>query len=173
MAEPRPGKPISATAYKSMQDRAWKRLSSAERDAVSKYALGWHSHINKRLRTGEPHANAAHDRDLRTSITALDRAIAKSKLTHATVLYRGVTHLDDAHVGDVLPDPAFMSATIEPSMAAHFAGSRGRVVHIYAPAGTHAHALSGASEREMLLARDTLLEVFRVNGRDIYATIVR
>lgn len=169
--------PLDWSEYDSLVEGFSDRLSTEERNAFKQYSHpnnGVFAGINAKLRTGSP-----IDGSNLPTARALDKAIAGSPAETDLLVYRGVNPGDaadrmaGAKVGEVLSDPAFLSATADEKIATEFAkrGSSkdGRVVSMeievpkdspIAPVPSFKDATYDSSkEREFLLPRDTKLQV--------------
>lgn len=132
--------------------------------------------------------------EARPNIELIDQLFNRgAELKQPTLLYRGIknsnyipqqeyaNYVKSLKAGDILEEPGFMSTTIDRDMAEGFAKS-GFVFEIEAPTGTK--VLSplmndelmrpyADPERELLLPRNSKLEILEVNGNVIKARIVK
>lgn len=111
------------------------------------------------------------------AVKQLDRAIDASQLEAEKVLYRG-TKRADPQVGDVISSPAYTSTSKSRKRGLSFAGNKGTLWQITAPAGTRGLEIDegpNTHEEEVLLGRDQRLRVTAVtreNGANVVHAIV-
>ena len=139
-------------------------LKQPEKRALQKYTqdegAGSYAAINGRLRSGNVSG---------TEIEALDSAIAKGSLDEPTLVYRGFSGdslPSDNLAGATVSDRAYLSTSVEASVARDFAGPNGTVAEMRLPKGSQGlwlggkAALSGfGSEGEFLMGRNSRFRV--------------
>lgn len=131
--------------------------------------------------------------DARPNIALIDSLFERSAgLQRPTILYRGIKNsnyipqqkyaqiIKNLKVGDVLEEPGYMSTSIDRDMAEGFS-KNGFVFEIEAPAGSKVISPLmndellrpyADPERELLLPRNTKLQIVAIDGNTIRARIV-
>ncbi|MDQ8757941.1 ADP-ribosyltransferase [Sphingosinicella sp. LHD-64] len=146
-------------------------LTTEEKSAVTAYTSSYYRAINACLR-----GDGGCDDKVKSTIEALDRAIAKSLLPAEQVVFRGVSdnyasylRSSGLRTGSVVIDDAYVSTSRDPKKASFFAAipPEGLIMKIHIPAGSLALDVAPYSdfpaEEEILLPRGTKL---RVTGYD-------
>lgn len=164
----KPAKEI--TAHGESMSAGWRKgLSEGEHHAVRTYTGEAYSVINAGLR--DPKGPAATLKQ--PMVKDLDRAIGKSSLKEATVVYRGVSDLSKLGIdpattkaGHTVKDPAYMSTSLNSKLAGKYAGKSGAVLKITAPKGARGASMGGISrwpkEHEVLFARGSGIKVTKI-----------
>ena len=149
------------------------QLTDTEFKAVQNYTGAGYKEMN-RIARGEIKEQDAHPAVVER-IKQLDKAVEKGKLAAPTTLYRGISRDSAAKLfgseiktGDHFVDKGFVSTSKGQDFANQWKGSSGIVLHIAAPKGATAldvHKMSsvGASEREIILPRNSKFEVTSVS----------
>lgn len=146
-------------------------------------AVGYYSVINAMAR-GADLPSQPDDDDLEAMddmVAGMESALAKSRLTKRTVLYRGVTDLPDVAVGDTIEDSGWPATSLDAQMARDFAnpelnpyGNPGesKVMVITAPAGHPALLIDTSVQREIVLGPGVPMRVTRIDGDEVHLEVV-
>jgi uncharacterized protein len=162
--------------HKSLGSEFKKSLTESEQFAVRTYTGEAFTPLNNELRNPKT-AKAAIKKPL---FKDMDNALNKSSLKEDTVVYRGIKDPSklglspNMAIGATVKDPGYMSATLNPKVAAKYAGD-GAVLKIAAPKGAKGASVGGISrypkEHEMLFARGSGFKVTGVSkegGKTVY-----
>jgi hypothetical protein len=158
--------------YHAGMSREWADgLTRRERGAVEYYSSTAFGAMNALARTGS-HTGTVRRQVIEEEVAHLEKALEKSSLEEAVVVYRGVSdhRALGLEPGATVTDRGFMSASLSPKVAAQFAGKGpdAALLEILAPAGSKGASVAGMSgregEREVLFARHTTL---RIVGRRV------
>ncbi len=150
-------------------------------DALEEYTRDGYEAINSQLRDG-------FDNGMEREIAAIDDAIENFRTPESLVVYRGLRG-DPAQIlkvldaGDTIEDPAFISSSLERSVASRFSGSdvegpdEGVILVILMPDGRRFYPMDGkgyglGDEHEILLPRDLVLRVVEKRDRVIVCEVV-
>ena len=144
-------------------------------DALADYGGNGGVELNDALRTGE-----ALDADFAEWVQTLDEAMAP--LPNPTIVHRGLKgdfksiFGEDAQVGGVIHDPAYLSTTHNEALAQQFVGRKGVTMEIEVPADTPVAFLQdNGLGSELVLGRGQTLKITEVleDGNKIKAQVVR
>lgn len=150
------------------------QLTKAERGSLSAYTFKADRPINRQLRT-----NTCCKRNTAGHVKRLDSAFDKAAYPKTVTTYRGIDEkLFDGIASratpgkTVLRDPAYMSTSLERSVAHGFAKQgkgRGGIIKVKVPAGARALNVTTISEfkgeREVLLGRGSKYRVTKIDTR--------
>jgi phage gp29-like protein len=166
---------------KEIDAAAEKLFAHPKLSALQAGAVGWYkgeegyARINSALRAGRPDAVREH-------IERLDQAIAASKAKADLVVYRGLSRRHvaggdlESLVGATIADGAYASTSLNPRVARNF-GGRGdsAIIEIRVPKGApalYADRVKNFHENEVLLPRNAVLKVSKVEGNTVVAEFV-
>lgn len=124
-------------------------------------------YINPVLR-GERKSNKKID----DAIAKMDRIISVCRTKNNLILYRGSgSYLDNANEGDTLHDKAFLSTSLDPSIATGEFSPSGRYLALEYPLGFP--AIPGSwNEHEVVLPRSLTLQIYEIIGKEYRAIVV-
>lgn len=145
-----------------------KKERGIDRKPAIREYFGNSTRINTALRKGKI------DAEVQAIIDEMDSAMKLTKLKSPLVVFRGVSGaiIQDAAEGDIITDPIYWSTAVDPQQAKKFARSEGSVLmHIELPEGTNCIA-ENATETEVLLPRNTSVQITRVEGDNVFAVLV-
>ena len=178
---------VTAAGFKSNQKRDDKgRWSEVSGTTLAKhyYAGAGFRNLNQALEQGKPLSSVPSryvtvstkkDPFMSVEFTAeravkqLDRAIAGSQLDVDTPLFRGTEAKSPPKVGEIVTSDAYTSTSRDRKRGLSFAGAKGTLWEITAPAGTHALDIDegpNTHEQEVLLGRKARLRVTGVTKKD-------
>lgn len=142
-------------------ENGFSKLSRDEQNALDNYAGAGYRRINDKLRFGTGFSSITEEQ-----IIHIDSAMSKSALTEDVVVYRGMktAHLFPLKEGTEFIDKSYVSTTLKPEKANHFARLQDgptAIVKIIVPAGTNVAIPAGRlthngklyDEAEILLPR--------------------
>lgn len=166
-------------------------LSDNQRDVLDKYTERHSKYINQYLRwTGdqdELEDTVGPTDDLEEMSKSLDKLFESQPVTHsAFTLWRGTTNRELGSLGEIKPgntitDPGFLSTTSDEEHAKNYPHSYERktdgvILEIHVPKGAKAisieRTMNRPAEREVLLPRDTKLEIQSVSDGKVVANLV-
>jgi hypothetical protein len=145
-----------------------KKERGIDRKPAIREYFGNSTRINTALRKGQV------DNEVQKIIDEMDAAMKLTELKEPLMVFRGVSGaiIQDAGVGGIVTDPIYWSTAVDPQQAKKFARSEGSVLlHIELPKGTNCIA-ENATETEVLLPRNTAIQVTRIEGDNVYAVLV-
>ncbi len=158
------------------------RVDADEAEALAKYGTTYFDSINPYLRGLQiPDYAPTHDTDeIEDIITRLDSAIQKGSTPARLKVFRGLGVDSPNALNELIPDPAFLSVSLDRETAKYFArwaqeaGKIPVVLELVLPKGTKAayvSLFSGLPEAELLLERQAELEIISIKkrGDTIYA----
>lgn len=144
-----------------------KKDKAIDRKPAVREYFGNSTRINTALRNGDV------DADMQETIDEVDAAMALTKTKTPLVVFRGVNGdaLDGLSAGDTFSDRIFLSTALDPQQAKKFArGDNSKLMHIEVPTGTNVIA-ENRTETEILLPRDTQIEITGVEGDNVYGVV--
>jgi SPP1 gp7 family putative phage head morphogenesis protein len=190
-AKPEPTGPLTKDELKEWKgQKEWKadkgyfgKLTHEQLDAFQDYSGHMYSNINDYLRHGKNPVDlnrGDHAKLLATvkeNIAHLDEALKHGSAPRAVTVYRGVRGdvVDQFKAGQVFQDKGYISTTADKAVGEQFAREMGSpkkaVFHIEIVKGDNiAPVYSHKKEQELLLPRDTKLEILEIteeNGTKI------
>ncbi len=137
--------------------------SNSDKAIVSDYVDVWAYLINKALRTGD----SAYIRDNTPKLNRLEQSLLKFPI-YRGVVFRGSEFppVKNFEKGTIFKDPAFISTSMDISIAEHYAGVNGYITVILSRSGRilsydkATEELSG--EMEVLFPRDKVFKIFAI-----------
>lgn len=176
---------IPETTVRECLERAWRSsaaigeaspsgaVSDSARRSVGHYVDVWAYLINKALRKGDSQYLDAN----RGPLTRLDRALEDFPVFRG-IVFRGSAHppAPSFEPGSVFRDPAFVSTSLDPAIAEHYAGADGYITVIFSQSGrllSYDRSTEELSaEKEVLIPRGRSFRVLKADQSSRGLTVV-